>query len=258
MDNRKAKDLELINTYLDHEMNDQDLLDFAERLSQEENLKEDLADIMQVRSQLRKLPMKKPPQNYILTRSMAQEVRKPNLLERFFPIFRTAAVFACIAFVLTFILPLSSISSSTKTEPMLAKKSVEIDLIDKSDEANSEKVVTPEVFSEESVNPLADSELMVQAFPSKGVRGGNPKLEYLTNAERMIPDDRSPVPTPEISSQPISGEAAQKEIQNLINGVSESQTTGSAETIIRLVSIGILAVSLFWIAITLIKRRQWA
>jgi hypothetical protein len=99
---------------------------------------------------------------------------------------------------------------------------------------------------------------MVQAFPSKGVRGGNPKLEYLTNAERMIPDDRSPVSTPEISSQPISGEAAQKEIQNLINGVSESQTTGSAETIIRLVSIGILAVSLFWIAITLIKRRQWA
>jgi hypothetical protein len=74
----------------------------------------------------------------------------------------------------------------------------------------------------------------------------------------MIPDDRSPVSTPEISSQPISGEAAQKEIQNLINGVSESQTTGSAETIIRLVSIGILAVSLFWIAITLIKRRQWA
>ena len=141
---------------------------------------------------------------------------------------------------------------------MLAKKSVEIDLIDKSDEANSEKTVTPEVFSEESVNPLADSELMVQAFPSKGVRGGNPKLEYLTNAERMIPDDRSPVSTPEISSQPISGEAAQKEIQNLINGVSESQTTGSAETIIRLVSIGILAVSLFWIAITLIKRRQWA
>jgi len=141
---------------------------------------------------------------------------------------------------------------------MLAKKSVEIDLIDKSDEANSEKTVTSEVFSEESVNPLADSGLMVQAFPSKGVRGGNPKLEYLTNAERMIPDDRSPISTPEISSQPISGEAAQKEIQNLINGVSEEETTISAETIIRLVSIGILAVSLFWIAVTLIKRRQWA
>lgn len=258
MDNRKAKDLELINTYLDHEMNDQDLLDFAERLSQEENLKEDLADIMQVRNQLRKLPMKKPPRNYILTRSMAQEVRKPNLLERLFPIFRTAAVFACIALVLTFILPWSSIPSSTKPEPMLARKSVDIDLVDKSNEAESEKAITPEAFSEGSINSLSDSGLIVQGFPSKGVRGGNPKLEYLTNAERMIPDDRSSVLTPETTSEPISAEAAQKEIQNLINGVSEEETTVSAEKIVRLVSIGILAISLFWMVVTLIKRRQWA
>jgi hypothetical protein len=79
---------------------------------------------------------------------MAQEVRKPNLLERFFPIFRTAAVFACIAFVLTFILRCLRSPYRHKNEPMLAKKSVEIDLIDKSDEANSEKNRYTEVFSE--------------------------------------------------------------------------------------------------------------
>lgn len=264
--NKDTKEMELINSYLDHELDDQDLLVLAERLAQDESLKSEMTDMMQVKKLLCGLPDQKPPQNYILTRAMAQEARKPSLWERLFPAFRTAAVFACFGIILSFMLPLNGnlTNPAAPIEMQYSAKSVDLP-------AAEEPVLSQSVAESESIDPVSmalneasdatGNTAMMNGYPSKGVRGGNPKLEYLVTAQRMLPDDRSTGAASEKlsgdeDSQLSSGISAQEEIQQMMNDSTASVSFGiSTETVIRLVSILVLLISVGWILITLLKRK---
>ena len=265
-ENKETKDRDLINSYLDHELNDQDLLLFAERLSQDDSLKSEMTDMMQVKKLLCSLPDQKPPQNYILTRAMAQEARKPSLWERLFPAFRTVAVFACLGIILSFILPLNGnlTNPAAPIEMQYSAKSVDLLAAEESElsqpVADSESIGTASMTLDEAGDTAVNTAMM-NGYPSKGVRGGNPKLEYLVTAQRVLPDDRSTGAVSEKlsideESQLSSGISAQDEIQNLINDSTTSVSFGiSNDTVIRLVSVLVLLISVVWILITLLKRK---
>ena len=78
---RKDEDLILLNSYLDHELNDSEMLTFAQRLSQDPSLAAELDELIAVKSKFAALRETKAPRKYILTRAEAAQARKPNLLE---------------------------------------------------------------------------------------------------------------------------------------------------------------------------------
>ena len=87
------KDYELINSYLDQELDRKDVLKFSERMAEVPEIREEIADLMKVKAMIKELPTAAPPRNYILTRAMAEEARPKPWWERLFPVFRTAAAF---------------------------------------------------------------------------------------------------------------------------------------------------------------------
>ena len=70
------KDYELINSYLDQELDRKDVVKFADRMAQDPKIAAEVADLMKVKSMIKELPTVTPPRNYILTRAMAEEARK--------------------------------------------------------------------------------------------------------------------------------------------------------------------------------------
>ena len=69
------KDYELINSYLDQELDRKDVIKFAERMAADSRINEEVADLMKVKAMVKELPTVTPPRNYILTRAMAEEAR---------------------------------------------------------------------------------------------------------------------------------------------------------------------------------------
>ena len=93
------KDYELINSYLDQELDRKDVVKFADRMAQDPEIAAEVADLMKVKSMIKELPTVTPPRNYILTRAMAEEARPKPFWERLFPVFRTAAAFCALALI---------------------------------------------------------------------------------------------------------------------------------------------------------------
>ena len=69
------KDYELINSYLDQELDRKAVIRFAERMAEDQQISSEVADLMKVKAMVRELPTVTPPRNYILTRAMAEEAR---------------------------------------------------------------------------------------------------------------------------------------------------------------------------------------
>ncbi len=253
-------DLDLINGYLDHEMTDQEMMLFAERLSREESLKNDLAETLQVKRLLHELPTQKPPRNYTLTRAMAMEHRKASIWERLFPAFRTAAVFACLGLMFTFIFPFLNTANSAAPAAMSAEPNY-------SAKALPAEIAAEEAAPEISFQNVSADPSVTENYSSKGVRGGNPKLEYLVTAQRVLPDDRSQASPAEservldlaVSANETAGTAglsAQQEIQQMLRDSDQSIGLAfSPEFIAQLILLAVLLVSVIWISITLFKRR---
>ena len=63
---RKDEDLILLNSYLDHELNDSEMLTFAQRLSQDPSLAAELDELIAVKSKFAALKETKTPKKYIL------------------------------------------------------------------------------------------------------------------------------------------------------------------------------------------------
>ena len=97
------KDYELINSYLDQELERKDVVKFAQRMADDPLVRTEVEELMKVKSMIRELPTVTPPRNYILTRAMAEEARPKPWWERLFPVFRTAAAFCALALVFTFV-----------------------------------------------------------------------------------------------------------------------------------------------------------
>lgn len=93
------RDIELLSAYLDGELKSSDLTKLEARLKSDLELASVLSDLRATRTLLRKLPARKAPRNFTLTRKMAGQ--NPPLPGTY-PIFRLATVVATLLFFISF------------------------------------------------------------------------------------------------------------------------------------------------------------
>jgi hypothetical protein len=93
------RDVELLSTYLDGQLNPSDSARLESRLKTDPELAAVMDDLRAARSTLRQLPSRRAPRNFTLTPKMAG-VKPP--LPRAYPIFRFASVFAALLFFLSY------------------------------------------------------------------------------------------------------------------------------------------------------------
>jgi len=95
----KPRDLELLSTYLDGQLSPSESTRLEARLKTDPELASVLTDLRAARTLLRKLPARKAPRNFTLTRKM---VGQNPPLPRAYPIFRFATALATLLFVFSF------------------------------------------------------------------------------------------------------------------------------------------------------------
>lgn len=93
------RDLELLSAYLDGELKPNESLRLEARLKTDPELVSALEDLRATRTLLRKLPQRKAPRNFTLTRQM---VGKNPPLPRAYPFLRLATVAAALLFFFSF------------------------------------------------------------------------------------------------------------------------------------------------------------
>ena len=93
------RDLELLSAYLDGQLKPSDSARLETRLKTDPQLASVLTDLRATRSLLRKLPARKAPRNFTLTRKM---VGQNPPLPRAYPIFRFATALATLLFFFSF------------------------------------------------------------------------------------------------------------------------------------------------------------
>lgn len=93
------RDVELLSTYLDGQLNPSDSARLESRLKTDPELVAIMDDLRAARGLLRQLPGRRAPRNFTLTPKMAG-VKPP--LPRAYPIFRFASVFAALLFFLSY------------------------------------------------------------------------------------------------------------------------------------------------------------
>ncbi|HEY5728478.1 MAG TPA: hypothetical protein VIS72_00395 [Anaerolineales bacterium] len=93
------RDIELLSAYLDGELKSSDSTRLESRLKTDPELASVLNDLRATRTLLRKLPQRKAPRNFTLTRKM---VGQNPPLPRTYPIFRLATVVVTLLFFFSF------------------------------------------------------------------------------------------------------------------------------------------------------------
>jgi len=106
------RDLELLSAYLDGQLNPSESARLETRLNSDPQLASVLTDLRTTRSLLRKLPARRAPRNFTLTRKM---VGQNPPLPRAYPIFRFATALATLLFVFSF--GLNSFSRLAQASP---------------------------------------------------------------------------------------------------------------------------------------------
>lgn len=96
---KNFKDIEQLSSYLDGQLNSSDSKRLESRIASDPELASDLKDIRAARGILRKLPARKAPRNFTLTRQMVG-LRPP--VPQSYSFFRFSSAFATILLVLTF------------------------------------------------------------------------------------------------------------------------------------------------------------
>ncbi len=200
-----TKELEWVSSYLDQELDAGEISAFAEKLAKNPALSDEVADFSQLKQLLKSIPQEKPPRNYTLTRKMAETVRKPGILERLFPVFRFAAMAACVGLVLTFLLPglhfiapedenlylqksvidLTTVvlpEAGSGTDPMSAQAPVAGLMAAEPDVQNLQQSVSDLTTA---VLPEADSDmaLMSAQAPEVGLMAGEPDMQSFQPTE---------------------------------------------------------------------------
>ena len=96
---KKFQEIEQLSAYLDGQLNKADSAKLEARIKSDPELASAISELRAARSILHKLPARKAPRNFTLTRQMVG--LKPPL-PRSYPLFRFATVFAAILFVFSF------------------------------------------------------------------------------------------------------------------------------------------------------------
>lgn len=96
---KNSRDIENLSAYLDGQLSAADAARLEARLKTDPELDSVLSDLRVARGILKKIPARKAPRNFTLTRQMVG--LKPPM-PRTYPLFRLAAVFASILFLFSF------------------------------------------------------------------------------------------------------------------------------------------------------------
>jgi anti-sigma factor RsiW len=96
---KKFNEIEQLSAYLDRQLNESESKRLKNRIESDVELDSVLKDLSSARNILRKLPARKSPRNFTLTRKMVG--MKPPL-PRTYPLFRLATIFATLLFALSF------------------------------------------------------------------------------------------------------------------------------------------------------------
>ena len=107
------RDIEILSAYLDGELKPSELAKVEARLKSDPELESEMKSMRATRTLLRKLPSRKAPRNFTLTRKM---VGQNPPLPRSYPIFRFAATVATLLFF--FSIGLNSFSSQMAAQPV--------------------------------------------------------------------------------------------------------------------------------------------
>jgi hypothetical protein len=264
--NNHTRELEWASSYLDQALNADELADFAQQLSQNPEISQTISDFAQIRQLVRSIPQEKPPRSYILTRQMASEARKPGILERFFPAFRTAAILCALGLIFTFILPFAQTHQPASLPAEYSKKSIDPLLLEQSSDLEFTKqaeITTAVSGSEKEPQPVSETQAdpLEVRKPSHGFKGGSPKNELLMVSTRILPDDHQEEQSTVIADLAAENQAKKKS-ENTANPVIPSFLTNDVNfldailQIIRFVFIIVLGLSFIWILLTLYERKR--
>ena len=94
----KQRDLELLSSYLDGQLSPSDSVRLESRLASDPNLRAVMDDLREARSLLRRLPSRKAPRNFTLTRKM---VGQNPPMPRAYPAFRFVTTLATLLLFFT-------------------------------------------------------------------------------------------------------------------------------------------------------------
>ena len=228
---KENRELELINAFLDQELTPEEMSLFAEGLSGDPALKDELNSLLAVKTLAKQIPEVKPPRSYVLSAKTAQQTRKPGILERLFPVFRGAMVFCCLLLICSFILPSLNLKNTVRETPV--QKSVSMEEIE-SEEESAVNVIQSfsdvQVILDGSDHRSANVRGKAIAMPSFGNYGGSPQNAYQMRHEE---------PEYRMEQKQESESGAELWLQ-----------------LARIICSALITVSAVWIALTLTRRNQ--
>lgn len=239
------EDLILANSYLDQELEQEEILAFADKLSESESLRTMLVELSGVKRTMKEIPAEEPRRNYTLTRQMAEKTKKPGLFDRLFPAIKATAVLASFVLIFSFIFPLMNQVPEQKQQ-MISKSPVLV----------PDEEVQPMVSDLNAANSVQSDAYTLQmaSMPSSGIRGGTPKNEYLMSVSREFPEERNETDVIDAASDDsvamFSSPSAEtpEDTEPLISSKTIRMLQWAFSTL--------LVICICWIVIVLIKRRK--
>jgi len=187
------RDIELLSAYLDGQLNAVDSARLEARLNTDLELDSALRSLRTARSVLQKLPTRKAPRNFTLTRQMAG--LKPPM-PKAYPFFRLATVFASILFLVSFT---STALSSTVTMGAAAPMAK---------------------FSEDSANQES-ADMAMESAP----------MEAMEEPSLAMQDQSMETATPQIVITEDGARIAVEATSNLNAGEAETSKTAPSEEV---------------------------
>ena len=195
----KPRDLELLSSYLDGQLGPSDVSRLESRLKTDPQLADVLSDLRATRNLLRKLPQRRAPRNFTLTRKM---VGQNPPLPRTYPLFRFASALATLLFFFSF--GFNAVGRMAAQPPAfgmgggggggadLAEQSVEAPAAEAAEtEAPSEELFSTEMLPAATMMPTQDDAARIEGTPTQKDAAGN-----------AAADEPPPLVEPEVSTSP--------------------------------------------------------
>ena len=201
-----SRDIETLSAYLDGQLNASDAARLEARLKTDSELASVISDLRAARSILRKLPARKAPRNFTLTRQMVG--LKPPL-PRSYSLFRFATTFAAVLFFFSFtattLLPMLSFGGAAAPmntgygggcdgcgggAPETAMEAASVEELPAATEAAPEQDMAPaaEIVPASTATPAAEDRVAVSTVAPKQAPTGTPAVEPIP-ATAMAPTE---------------------------------------------------------------------
>ena len=234
------RDTELLSAYLDGELKPSDLTRLEARLKTDPELASVLSDLRATRTLLRKLPSRKAPRNFTLTRKM---VGQNPPLPRTYPIFRWATMAATLLFF--FSIGINSFGRQ------MASQSVALGIGGSGGGGDSELYAEQAPAMEEALAPAPAEEAAApaaEAYAADSASVEEPAIDTIEQPVDIVPTDDVAHTAEDPSSKTAEAEQVQvtQDVSPLISSIWQTM----------FVAIALLGVFLM-VLMRFISARRW-